>query len=137
MIPAPRLQPQQKKERDLQKNPEEYSTSVGGSSFASTTPWVWLSVDMEAWVERPLTSKCSTWVLQGPSLPLPLWSYFLTLHSPSVLGDLCPSVQPFSAAHPYHLSGEQSPGNRVPWAQGTFSSQLRHDVAHGYACSVE
>lgn len=37
-----------------------------------------------------------------------------------MLGD-CHKAQLLSTVHPsYHLSGEQSPGSCVPWAQGTL-----------------
>lgn len=50
---------------------------------------------------RPLAAP-SIWVLL-PHSPLPFSA-----------GGLHPSVQPLSAANPYHLSGEQSPGSPVP-----------------------
>ena len=63
----------------------------------------------------------------GPSrrlLSLPSWSCILALCPPSVLGRSQPPVQPFSVAHPCHLSGEQSPGRHVPQAQETIQQPV-------------
>lgn len=63
----------------------------------------------------------------GPSrllLALPSWSFTLALCPPSVLGDLNLRIQPFSTAHPCHLSGEQSPGHHVLQAQESIQQPV-------------
>lgn len=60
--------------------PEEYSTTVGSRSFTSAH-----SLGVAVSGHGGLGGKCSSQVLQGPSMPLPSYPFhFLTLHSPSV-----------------------------------------------------
>lgn len=83
---------------------EECRTTVGSSSFTSAHSSVMPVTGYEGWAERPLTVPSVVVLLLFSPLPF------------RVRG-LCLRVQLFPVAHPYHLSGEQSPSSCVPRAQ--------------------
>lgn len=130
MIPASRLWSQKKKERDLQKNPEEHGNTMGGSSITSTH-----SLSVAVCADGGLSGQASHLKMLnlGSSRPLAAPSIWVLLpHSPLPFsaGGLRPSVQPLLPTPTICLES-RAQVVLCPQPREPSSSLLRQDVACG------